>query len=109
MTTAVISSSFPLFPRLSLKLRDKIWRDSLPDKVGPALYIYREGCWGLRQLKETDEGYYPGLDYYNFTFEFRYDLLDDVQFDIPMAFVNREARDVALAWAREQGFRDTSS
>lgn len=30
-------------------------------------------------------------------------MLDDAQFEIPLVFVNREARDLALAWVREQG------
>lgn len=34
--------------------------------------------------------------------EFRHDRLDHVQLEIPMAFVNREARSIALAWIRKQ-------
>jgi len=30
-------------------------------------------------------------------------LLDCVQFEVPLVFVNREARGIALAWVREQG------
>ncbi|KAL9097658.1 MAG: hypothetical protein Q9163_006314 [Psora crenata] len=39
----------------------------------------------------------------NLDFEFRHDLLDKVQFEVPLVFVNREAHGIALAWVREQG------
>ncbi|KAI9745723.1 MAG: hypothetical protein M1818_001259 [Claussenomyces sp. TS43310] len=94
---------FPLFSRLPRELRDQIWCDALPDKVGPALFFFREGCWCPRRLTESDKQYDPADDELNLEFQFRPDLLDDTQFDIPLVFVNREARRVALAWAREQG------
>ena len=96
-------STFPLFSSLPRELRNQIWRDALPDKVGPALYFYRKGCWCPRRLSKSDEEYDSENDENNLNFEFRHDLLDDNQFEIPLVFVNREARDMALAWVREQG------
>jgi len=100
---ATNSSTFPLFSSLPREQRNQIWRDALPDNVGPALYFYRKGCWCPRRLSKSDEGYDPENDELNLNFEFRYDLLDDIQFEMPLVFVNREARGIALAWVREQG------
>ena len=100
---ATNSSTFPLFSSLPPELRNQIWRDAVPDKVGPALYFYRKGCWCPRRLSTSDEGYDPENDENNLNFEFRHDLLHDAQFEVPLVFVNREARGVALAWVREQG------
>lgn len=96
-------STFPLFSSFPRELRDQIWHDALPDNVGPALYHYRKGCWCPRHLSRFDEGYDPENDENNLKFEFRHDLLDDIHFQIPLVFVNHEARLIALAWVREQG------
>ena len=95
--------TFPLFTSLPQELRDQIWRDALPDNVRPALSRYRRGCWCPRRLLESDEGHDPDNDEYNLNFEFRHDLLDDIRFEIALVHVNREARDLALAWIRQQG------
>ena len=95
--------TFPLFTSLPRELRDQIWRDALPDKVGPALSYYRKGYWYPRHLSESDEGHDPDNDENNLNFEFRHDLLDDIRFEIALVNVNREARHLALAWIREQG------
>ena len=100
---ATSSSTFPLFSSLAPELRNQIWCDALPGKVGPALYFYRKGCWCPRRLSKSDEEYDPEHDENNLNFEFRHDLLDDVHFEAPLVFVNREARGIALAWVREQG------
>ena len=97
------TSTFSLFPDLSPELRNQIWYDALPDKIGPALFFYRKGCWRPRRLLQSDEGYNPENDEHNLNFEFRHDLLDDTHFELPLIFVNREARSIALAWVREQG------
>ena len=102
-SAATNSSTFPLFTSLPRELRDQIWRDALPDKVGPALSFYRKGCWCVRRLSESNEGYDPENVANNLNLEFRHDLLDDIQFEIPLVYVNREARDLAFAWVREQG------
>ncbi|MCJ1436609.1 hypothetical protein MMC27_005989 [Xylographa pallens] len=103
MTEAAIDrSTFPLFSNLALELRDQIWRDALPDEVGPALYFYREGCWCPRHLLQTDEEYDSTYEL-NLKFEFRLELLDVVQIKVPSFFVNREARKIALGWVRKHG------
>ncbi|KND89057.1 hypothetical protein TOPH_06261 [Tolypocladium ophioglossoides CBS 100239] len=99
---AASSSTFPLFSSLPPELRNRIWQDALPDKDGPALYPYKRGCWSPRHLLESDEGYDPN-DKDNVDLEFRHDLLDYVQVKVPLVFVSREARGIALAWVREQG------
>ncbi|KAI1088671.1 hypothetical protein F5B19DRAFT_411006 [Rostrohypoxylon terebratum] len=98
-------TTFSLFSSLPPELRDQIWHDALPGDFGPAFYLYRKGYWRPRHLTESDEGYDATNDEHNLNFEFRYDLLDDVQFELPLAFVNREARRVALSWVRERGLK----
>lgn len=39
----------------------------------------------------------------NLIFEFRHDLLEDAQFEVPLVFVNRKARDIGIAWVPDQG------
>lgn len=75
----------------------------MPNKVGQALYFYRNGCWSPRQL--TDEGYGPENDELNLNFEFFHHLLHHVQFEVPLFFVNREARGIAYSWIHEQGIK----
>lgn len=105
---ATNSSIFPLFPRLCPELRNQIWRDALPDRIGPALYSYKKGSWCPRRLTESDEEYDPDDDESNLNFEYRHDLLDNVQYDLPLVFVSREARGIALAWVRQQGIETRS-
>ncbi|KAI1636084.1 hypothetical protein F4809DRAFT_406293 [Biscogniauxia mediterranea] len=102
-TTVTSPFTFPLFSNLPPELRNHIWRDALPNRVGPALCFYRKGLWRPRRLTATDEGYDPENDELNLLFEFRYDLLDGAQVEVPLLLVNREARSVALPWVREQG------
>ena len=103
---AVISTTqaptFPLFSNLPAEQRIQIWRDALPHQIGPALHFYKPGCWCPRQLTESDEGWCPD-DELNLNLEFRYDLLDHPNIEIPLVFVNHEARAIALAWVRNQG------
>lgn len=100
---AASAATFPLFSSLPPELRAQIWCASLPCEVGPALYLYRKGIWSSRHLREGDEGYMPENDELNLCLEFRLDLLDDVQFEVPLLSVNREAREFGLAWVRDQG------
>ncbi|KAK6823337.1 hypothetical protein RU639_006067 [Aspergillus parasiticus] len=100
---AAATTSFFLFPRftsLPPELRYLIWRCALPDNIGQVLFPYKKGCWGSRHLSESDEEY---TELCNTALEFRHSLLDPVQFDIPLFFVNRESRAFALAWVREMG------
>ncbi|KAM0800501.1 hypothetical protein BDR22DRAFT_852066 [Usnea florida] len=95
--------TFPLFTSLPRELRDQIWRNALADDVRPASSRYRKGCWCPRRLSESDEEYDHDNDKYNLLFEFRHDLLDDIRFEIALFHVSLEARDLTLAWIREQG------
>ena len=95
-------STFPLFSSLPRELRDQIWRDAMPDKIGPALCFYRKGCWCPRRLSKSDEGYDPENDENNLNLEFCHARLNDIELEIPLVVVNHEARGIALAWIREQ-------
>lgn len=96
-------SRFSPFPRLPPELRNRLWRESLPDKDRPALFPYKEGCWCPYWAQDGDEKYQFDEGYDNVYFEFRQEMLDPIQVDVPLASVNREARSIALAWAAEQG------
>lgn len=98
------SSTFPLFGDLPPELRTQIWREALPDNDKPAMFPYKEGCWNPRWLLESDPEYDPRCEH-NVNLEFRHDLLDHVEVDVPLIFVNSEARAIALSWVRDQGLR----
>ncbi len=100
---AASSSTFPLFSSLSPELRNQIWHDALPDEPGPALYFYIRKFRCPQRLSESNDKCYPENDRNNLNYEFQHDLSDDVQYEVPLAFVNREARGIALAWVYEQG------
>ncbi|KAI0837990.1 hypothetical protein F5Y06DRAFT_58743 [Hypoxylon sp. FL0890] len=101
-----MAATFTLFPNLVPELRDLIWRATLPNYIRPTLFFYRRGCWRPRRLTESDKGYLPDDDIDNMELRFRHDLLDnDAQFNVPIFYVNREARSIALAWVREQGIQ----
>ena len=105
MAAAAINSSiFSRFSSLPPELRNQIWHDALPDNDGSVLYPYRKGCWCLRCLSGSDAGYDPYVPA-NLWLVFCHDLLDHVQVDVPLVFVNREARGIALAWVHEQGIQ----
>ncbi|KAJ8062850.1 hypothetical protein OCU04_008105 [Sclerotinia nivalis] len=108
-TTTTTPSTFPLFSNLVFELRCQIWREALPSEFSPALYFYKKGCWQPRIFTESDPGYcdevsenYSSEDL-NRNFEFRFNLLDKIQFQTPLMFVNHEARDIVLSWARTVG------
>ncbi|KAF2823028.1 hypothetical protein CC86DRAFT_469607 [Ophiobolus disseminans] len=85
-------ANFSRFPTLPAELRNQIWHDALPnpDDLEPALVYFKPGCWRW-------QGAEPDLELY-----FRHDLLE-IHVDIPMAFVNREARSIAVVRIRELG------
>ncbi|KAH8588769.1 hypothetical protein B0O99DRAFT_524379 [Bisporella sp. PMI_857] len=103
---AIKPSTFQFFSSLPRELRDQVWREALP-KIGPTLHFYQRGCWCPRQLSKSDEGFYheDGHDdeELNLWFEFCTDLVEPVQFELPLVFVSHEAREIALAWVKEQG------
>lgn len=94
---------FHLFPDLPPELRNQVWRATLPDRIPPALYLYRLGCWWPRHLTEADVGYEPDSGDNNLVLEFCHSKLGAARLDVPTAAVSSEARHVALTWAAEQG------
>jgi hypothetical protein len=93
--------TFPHFPSLPAELRILIWHGALPEKDNPALIFFKKGCWRRRRLSETEQGYDP-TDPSHPHFYFDPELLDHVEVNVPLFFVNSEARRIALAWCREQ-------
>ncbi|KAF4967694.1 hypothetical protein FSARC_4754 [Fusarium sarcochroum] len=92
--------TFTLFPNLPPELRNQIWHQALPELSQPGLFSYhRKGCWQPKWLTPEDWDYYPG-DYDNIRFEFRHDLIT-MPVEMPLFFVNCEARDIALPWIRD--------
>lgn len=100
-------STFPLFSRFPPELRLKIWHESLPDLDGITLHSYKKGCWGLRSLPKSEVDLILDqmlvMEEDTIDYDFRHEMLDPVQVELPMAFVNREARSVALSWMRKRG------
>ncbi|KAF4987090.1 hypothetical protein FDECE_15613 [Fusarium decemcellulare] len=96
---AINNSEFLPFSSLAPELRNQIWREAVPGLIGLGLCPYRNGLWHMRFLEPSDPEYLPGHD--NIDLDFRHDLLS-VQIEVPLYFVNHEAREVALAWIREQ-------
>ncbi|KAK7222200.1 hypothetical protein V2G26_010203 [Clonostachys chloroleuca] len=94
---------FHHFSLLPPEIRDQIWHDALPDATRPALFLYQKGCWRPRRLMPGDDDYDHVNEDCNLNMEFDYKLLTPAQYDIPLAFVNREARRHALGWIRAQG------
>ncbi|KAF5001609.1 hypothetical protein FGRMN_915 [Fusarium graminum] len=90
---------FTIFAHLPPELRLKIWQHALPKLDEPGLAVYKKGCWQPRFLTPSDSDYDEGqLD--NIRFEFRYELLR-VSIEMPLVFVSREARAVALLWVQK--------
>ncbi|KAM0234997.1 hypothetical protein ACHAP5_009859 [Fusarium lateritium] len=94
---------FTFFKDLPLELRLEIWQHALPTVDLPGLAIYEKGCWQPRFLTPSDWDYDEG-DPDNIRFEFRYELLP-VSLEVPMVFVNHEARSVALSWLQRSGIQ----
>lgn len=95
--------SFSHFQRLPPELRLLVWHYFLPDKDGVALSPYRRWCWQPRRLSKSDVRY-SADDEDNLELVFRHDLIN-VEVKVPLYFVNREARSVALSWTRKQGIK----
>ncbi|KAI0023024.1 hypothetical protein F4780DRAFT_777147 [Xylariomycetidae sp. FL0641] len=89
---------FPFFSRLPPELRYLIWQAALPEECVPGLAFYRHGCWRPRWLSPSDPSYYPDNEVLNLALEFDCAALDEVRVDVPLFFVNREARAAAGSW-----------
>ena len=101
-------SFFTLFPLLPPELRDQIFIMALEDEIPPAFFHYKKGCWHSRllpRLYEDDEGYDPtDLDPLQGELSHHHDLFDVVQVFVPLIFVNRAARDIAMSWIRNSPY-----
>ncbi|KAF9879062.1 hypothetical protein CkaCkLH20_03295 [Colletotrichum karsti] len=100
---AKVPARFTLFQDLPTELRIHIWEDALPDEIKPALYSYKPGCWKPRQMTESEYNYDPSNADNNWLIEFNHRMLGDAPLNIPLLWVNSEARDVVVAWAAKQG------
>ncbi|KAI1121857.1 hypothetical protein F5Y10DRAFT_271687 [Nemania abortiva] len=99
------SLTFPLFSSLPAELRYQIWKDALPDSIRPGLYFYKKGCWLYREISQSDPKFSHEYLDRNHWLEFDHSELEDTQFRLPLASVNREARDAAVAWAKKHELR----
>lgn len=109
MTSTTISSNFHIFSKLPPEIRTMIWRHALPETDDPALFSYKKGCWhdpDLPGLHPHQQYPYPG---YEVQYKFCHKMLDPVPVKLPLALVSYEAREVALAWARQQEFEELFS
>ncbi|KAF3396609.1 hypothetical protein DPV78_007410 [Talaromyces pinophilus] len=93
---------FPLFPLLPTELRLQIWHEALPPPISQPLYFYEKGCWGPRHLTETDPDYDPNNDEHNWCLEFHCSRLTPLKIDVPLFYVNQEARRSVLPWIHDQ-------
>jgi len=98
-------SSFPLFASLPPELREMVWQESLPKNLGACLFSYTKGCWQPRHLAPSDQGVDLQGGEHNPHYQFCTDMLRPKEFELPTAFVNHEARHVALRWFRRNGLR----
>lgn len=103
-TTATTANSPPCaeFSTLPPELRSQVWRDALPESFNPTFFIYKKGCWQPRYILESDEDY-DAENFYGIHMIYRHDFLDRVEADMPMFFVNREARGIVRGWLSQQG------
>lgn len=99
---ALPTPTFVNFSALPPELRNQIWADALPRKDGRAIYPYRRWCWHPRPLSKSDTRYTENDD--NLRLVFQFDLLY-LPVTLPLAAVNREARSIALDWARRHGVK----
>lgn len=92
-----MATEFTLFPQLITELRLEIWRLALPPPFTKPIYPYSKGCWTYEELGlEADPN---GEDLY---VKFDTSKLEPLRVELPLYSVNREARDVALKYARQQ-------
>jgi hypothetical protein len=96
-TSATCTSIFYRFTSLPCELRDQIWQAALPERGGPVLYFFKKGGWYPERPAPSDINYDPE-DNTNLSFKYRHEVLDPVEIELPIFFVNREAREIALAW-----------
>ncbi|KAK0613655.1 hypothetical protein B0T14DRAFT_283249 [Immersiella caudata] len=93
-------ATFHPFPRLPLELRQMVWEAAVPPDFGRCVFRWRPGCWELVTASpgdsdsDSDDGSLPQLAVYNVM------NLGPLEIPLPLAHVNREARQIAHAWIR---------
>jgi hypothetical protein len=90
-------SVFTLLSKLPGELRNAIWTEAFLDAVNEpraSLAPFKPGCWPLRGTEEEQ----------NLELRFRPELLD-VYMEIPLVYVNREARSVTVARSKKLGLK----
>ncbi|OAA60190.1 hypothetical protein LEL_10813 [Akanthomyces lecanii RCEF 1005] len=102
----MVPAHFTFFPQLPVEIRLQIWQLALePEAPSPVLFCFKDGCWKPRYLTPSDPHFNEHDDELNLAFEFRHELLDQVGFTVPLFFVSREARSVALPYILSQELR----
>lgn len=103
---------FTVFTRLPVEIRLQIWHFALiTEPSGRVLFCFKKGCWVPRRFTAADPHFDPVRDERNLTLEFRHELLSQVDFAVPLVFVNREARSVAWPYIASENLncRDSVS
>lgn len=91
---------FTLFPELPAELRILTWEHLLPT-LGPAVYVYRQDCWGARLVLDNDPHFsVPAANrgQRNCLVTFYPERLGVARVGSVLLAVNREARHIASTW-----------
>ncbi|KAK5661343.1 hypothetical protein OQA88_11238 [Cercophora sp. LCS_1] len=101
------ANTFTLFSLLPGELRNQIWHMVIQSTTKTQhIHRYRSGGWQPRHLVlGKDAHYHPGGEHDNIDLEWQHAIFNDIRIDMPLAWVNREARSIALAWMEENGVK----
>lgn len=97
-TEATPGDGFSSFRKFPAELRTHIWQQLLREDDGPALLPYKPGCLELRNASKVDSGLSRTITM--LCTDIDAELLDKTQVALPLARVNREARDITLSEMR---------
>ncbi|KAH8173140.1 hypothetical protein LIA77_07395 [Sarocladium implicatum] len=107
-----MTKTFLRFGELPAEVRLHIWHFALPLHDKASLFPLRTGHWQLRPIPPSDPAHDPLAPAFP-RLEFRHDLLAPLECSAislsPMFWVSGEARHVATAWARQNGFEVTEA
>ncbi|KAL2208915.1 hypothetical protein CC79DRAFT_638155 [Sarocladium strictum] len=107
-----MESSFPRLSELPAEIRLQIWTSALPAHDKPSLFPWRLRCWGLQPVPPSDPSYDPAAPGFP-RMEFNHNLLTPLRCNAlsisPLLWVSGEAREVALAWVKRNGFEETEN
>ncbi|CAH0046445.1 unnamed protein product [Clonostachys solani] len=97
---------FTVFRNLPSEIRIKIWKDALPGRdwvFEPLIFPFQRGCWKIETKVTPSEREDVPEPFIESFWKFDDSLLDKPQCKVNIGAVNREARDVAIAWVRTLG------